>query len=662
MDPIHSWDHLEEACFWKEHPIAGNGHYASIYAPGTRIVLPPLVMALLGETLVCPGFVDGTKAYNLKEKTILWLWILQRLVLLVADAIGAWSLYRYGKRLIHLEGQTNEAEMERETVNYQRMLERRENGDKQSTTTGEKEPLDPKNNFPHGDVQTQFVIPGVLRPARGWIFGFASKVARVEKCHGDDAKYILDSKSPDYSNEKGGQNENSNSKDEQEDLVEINYSACNKKSNDSFSPVKNVEASGTNPSNATLMSAKTKNKPPNEPFLYIQQLPMLTALLYFFNPISAIANSVGSLRGIWDAFFLLSLQYAASTPFTLTKEGIPNKVPSASKTALCLAFVTYADMAYAMFLMPILLWRGFLRSEPFPTDKSKKTFQSGLARDWKTVLGLYVFYLACLHLLASSLVGGDWNEYGKVVLQSTLPNIAFLEQDGSGSYSGPNMGLHWYFFVQMFDRFRPYFVVFINGVPSMFLIPLMIRLHRYPSAFVASVQLLWAIYRPINTVQTLTLALHLVLLNPRTIVRMKNPSLVSIFALPVPILLFVTFHRMWLVTGNGNPNYIYFQCVAYCVFVSIITIEFIGASVKRDKVRRLVEKGDTIKYITEGEKKVGSEVKGCSPDTLPKSDVISESKAIEEVATPPQNGEEEEVDISENYEVDETPEPNVVFL
>jgi len=179
---------------------------------------------------------------------------------------------------------------------------------------------------------------------------------------------------------------------------------------------------------------------------------------------------------------------------------------------------------------------------------------------------------------------------------------------------------------------------------------------------VASVQLLWAIYRPINTVQTLTLALHLVLLNPRTIVRMKNPSLVSIFALPVPILLFVTFHRMWLVTGNGNPNYIYFQCVAYCVFVSIITIEFIGASVKRDKVRRLVEKGDTIKYITEGEKKVGSEVKECSPDTLPKSDVISESKAIEEVATPPQNGEEEEVDISENYEVDETPEPNVVFL
>lgn len=402
-------------------------------------MLPPLVVALFGETLVCPGLVDGTKAYNMKEKTVLWLWILQRLVLLVADAIGAWSLYRYGKRLIHLEGQTNEAQMERETANYQRMSERRENGDKH----GEEEPLDSKNNFAHGDVQTQFVIPDVLRPARGWIFGFASKIVRVEKRHGDDEKYIVSANSPDNSNEKGKHNENSNSKDEQEDLGETNCSAGNKNSNDNVSPVKKVDATVTNPSNATLMSAKTKSKPPNEPFASIQQLPMLTALLYFFNPISAIANSVGSMRGIWDAFFLLSLQYAASTPSTLTEEGIPIKVPSASKTALCLAFVTYADMAYAMFLMPILLWRGFLSSEPIQTDKCKKTCQSGLARDWKTVLGFYIVYSGCLHLLASILVGGDWNEYGKVVLQSTIPNIAFLEQDGSGSYSGPNMGLHW---------------------------------------------------------------------------------------------------------------------------------------------------------------------------------------------------------------------------
>ena len=128
----------------------------------------------------------------------------------------------------------------------------------------------------------------------------------------------------------------------------------------------------------------------------------------------------------------------------------------------------------------------------------------------------------------------------------------------------------------------------------MFVIPLTIRLHRYPSVLAAAFQLLWAIFRPTTTIHTLTLGLLLAMLNPRTIARMRSASLISLFALPVPILLFITFHRMWLVMGNGNPNYIFFQCFAYGLFVSTITLDFISATVKRDKVLRMVEKGDTV--------------------------------------------------------------------
>lgn len=49
---------------------------------------------------------------------------------------------------------------------------------------------------------------------------------------------------------------------------------------------------------------------------------------------------------------------------------------------------------------------------------------------------------------------------------------------------------------------------------------------------------------------------------------------------------------MWLVTGNGNANYIFFQCFAYGLFVAVITLDVVSATVKRDKVRRIVEKGD----------------------------------------------------------------------
>jgi len=58
---------------------------------------------------------------------------------------------------------------------------------------------------------------------------------------------------------------------------------------------------------------------------------------------------------------------------------------------------------------------------------------------------------------------------------------------------------------------------------------------------------------------------------------------------------------MWLVTGNGNPNYIFFQCLAYGMFVMIITMDFVSGTVKRDKVRRMIEKGTVKKLLNKDE-------------------------------------------------------------
>lgn len=146
--------------------------------------------------------------------------------------------------------------------------------------------------------------------------------------------------------------------------------------------------------------------------------------------------------------------------------------------------------------------------------------------------------------------------------------------------------------MQQFDRFRPYFSFFVGILPTVFIIPLTIRLYRYPSVLLAAFQLIWSIFRPIATVHTLTLGLNFVLANPRTVVRMKDSSLISFFALPVPISLFVTFHQMWLITGNGNPNYLFFQCFAFGLFVAVILLDVVSATVKRDKVRRMVAKDE----------------------------------------------------------------------
>ena len=536
LDRVHTWDHIEEACFLLKNGVSqwGDEHnkqfttsgYRAIYAPGSGIVAPPLVVAFLGETFA-----------SLHKFSPYIVWIFQRLLMLLADAVGAYCIYHIGKRVYEMEKDSIEAEIERETKNCQIKKKR----------------VSFACDYDQSS-RPNMVVPGKLRPIRGWIFGLSSQVL-------DEVVVVKDEKSSADVNNGNG-----------------NHTKLEKGSSFQSSPTKRTE----------------------QPIvLTLKQVPLLVSLLYFSNPVSMIANSTGSLRSLWDALAIVSLYYATKASHTITKEGIPIKIKSLSSTAAFLALATYVDVGYTIFLVPILLWRGMWRGGYEELDWK---YQRGQNNDWQTLLTLYICFLAGLHYLASLLLGGNSDEYKSVMIQTMLPNIAFLEQDTSGSVPGPSMGLHWYFFVQMFDRFRPYFTVFVAGVPAMFVVPLTLRLYRYPSVLAATFPLLWAVFRPTTTVHNLTLGLLLEMLNPRTIARMRNSSLISLFALPVPILLFITFHRMWLVTGNGNPNYIYFQCFAYGLFVSTITLDFVSASVKRDKVVRMVEKGDFNVKEDEGEK------------------------------------------------------------
>jgi hypothetical protein len=47
---------------------------------------------------------------------------------------------------------------------------------------------------------------------------------------------------------------------------------------------------------------------------------------------------------------------------------------------------------------------------------------------------------------------------------------------------------------------------------------------------------------------------------------------------------------MWLNANNGNANYMFFQCLAYNVFLGIILGQFSSASLQRDKALRITSK------------------------------------------------------------------------
>jgi hypothetical protein len=83
------------------------------------------------------------------------------------------------------------------------------------------------------------------------------------------------------------------------------------------------------------------------------------------------------------------------------------------------------------------------------------------------------------------------------------------------------------------------------------------------------------------------------LLSPRSLARMGVVrTLVSACAIAVPVLLYLVDYWMWLETGSGEANFLYFQCLAYNAFVANLLVEFCGASVRRDKALRLTQKKD----------------------------------------------------------------------
>lgn len=47
---------------------------------------------------------------------------------------------------------------------------------------------------------------------------------------------------------------------------------------------------------------------------------------------------------------------------------------------------------------------------------------------------------------------------------------------------------------------------------------------------------------------------------------------------------------MWLGPINGEANYLYFQCLAYGIFIGVLFLNFYSASIRHDKALRMTKK------------------------------------------------------------------------
>jgi hypothetical protein len=179
--------------------------------------------------------------------------------------------------------------------------------------------------------------------------------------------------------------------------------------------------------------------------LNVTDVPRVVAQLYFYSPIVGLSATLGSFQNVQVLFVVLALRNA------FHKDG--SVVPS----AFCLTVASYLNVHNLVFFIPLVL---LLRNKTNPT------------------IAFAILFTAWLQALSILVIGSD--QYASIFVSTHLHTYQLLRL-------APSLSTLWYLSMLLFDRFRLYFTFLLGGAPYLLLLPLTIRLYRYPMVMVRKV-------------------------------------------------------------------------------------------------------------------------------------------------------------------------------
>ncbi|OLL23416.1 Phosphatidylinositol glycan anchor biosynthesis class U protein [Neolecta irregularis DAH-3] len=202
------------------------------------------------------------------------------------------------------------------------------------------------------------------------------------------------------------------------------------------------------------------------------------------------------------------------------------------------AIAAYLELYPLLFLPPLILL----------LNDSKK---SNVA-----LKSLVIFTATVAGLLASSYFLIDsWN-----FIESTYGAILFVHD------LTPNIGLWWYFFIEMFNSFRAFFTVVFQLHLVIYVAPLCIKLrfvslypvlYRNNPLFVCVIiSGIISIFKSYPSVSDLSLFQNLLFFFPEIFSRMRY-TFFSTSTLLYTTLLGPAFYHLWIISGTGNANFFY---------------------------------------------------------------------------------------------------------
>ncbi|ETI35506.1 hypothetical protein, variant 2 [Phytophthora nicotianae] len=282
---------------------------------------------------------------------------------------------------------------------------------------------------------------------------------------------------------------------------------------------------------------------PVSPLFKPKNLPTTVAFIALMNPYSLASSVAMSSVGFTHLAVLYSLVFAS--------EG------ALAASMMCVAVGTYLSV-YPFFLMiPIVL---LLRSVK----------DSSLVSLVVKCLIVVIAWLGLLFYLSWRLTGG-WG-----FLEETYVWVA--------KYSDltPNIGIFWYFFMEVFDRFIPYFLFVLHLHPVIYIVPIYLRLAHRPQAYACALIGIFSLFQAYPSFGDFGFFLSMLAMHPKTIMTIEN-RFVYVLGLGVATCMLPVMWFLWLFPASGNANFFYNQTLVYQIFNTQIITAFVGATMKRDK-------------------------------------------------------------------------------
>jgi len=177
--------------------------------------------------------------------------------------------------------------------------------------------------------------------------------------------------------------------------------------------------------------------------------------VYYCNPI-IIASSIyfHSFQGLFHFVYVAILLRAYNG--------------NAPLAALLLSLWNYFEGLYPMLHMVSVI---LLVSRRHNTQKSAMGS-----------IGYFCLWSFFLFYISNALIKDDSKD-GAIWMDWVHPHSHNLGYNGLH----PSLGVLWYFFIQVFFRFTDFFVILFKAIPCVFLVPLSLRLWRYPLELVRQV-------------------------------------------------------------------------------------------------------------------------------------------------------------------------------